>query len=62
MDLSFTVRTLALAVFPCTSLKGISLVLLVFMWLRHLFFVAAHSGFVLPLEDSILDCFFSLLG
>ena len=44
------------------ALKGTSLVLLVFVGLQHLLFAAARSGFVLPLEDSILDCFFSLLG
>ena len=38
-------------------MKGISLVLLVFVGLQHLLFAAACSGFVLPLEDSILDCF-----
>ena len=51
-------------------MKGISLVPLVFVGLQHLLFccstqwvcAAARSGFVLPLEDSILDCFFSLLG
>ena len=62
VDLSFTVRTLALAVFPCTSLKGISLVLLVFVGLRHLLFCCSTQWVCAAPRGQHLGLLFSLLG
>ena len=54
---NYGIITLLPKIQEAERMKGISLVLLVFVGLQHLLFAAACSGFVLPLEDSILDCF-----